>query len=96
LRLKGVTEEEWETLLNCLSGAGKGWIFGSRVWGTPQRYSDIDVALDIPAGSYSKLTELKEKCEESNLPFRVDISAFYSLPSEWQETIRKSGIFVDF
>jgi uncharacterized protein len=49
-------------------------IFGSGVNGTAKPYSDIDLAVISKEGlDKSKLWELREAFEESDLPFCVDI-----------------------
>ncbi len=50
------------------------WAFGSRVRGTAQRFSDLDICLDgaQPMG-YEEKANLKLAFSESNLPFMVDV-----------------------
>ena len=48
--------------------------FGSRVNGTPRKYSDIDLAIALPQPlGLRKLRQLKDAFEDSDLPICVDI-----------------------
>ena len=52
----------------------KIFLFGSRATGTASPHSDIDVAVQcagaLPAGT---LAGLRERLEESHIPYRVDL-----------------------
>lgn len=52
----------------------QAWAFGSRVEGTAQPFSDLDICLRaaLPM-SYEEKANLKLAFSESNLPFVVDI-----------------------
>lgn len=52
----------------------KVFLFGSRASGTAGRCSDIDIAL-LPADVLptSVVKELRERLEESHIPYRVDV-----------------------
>jgi predicted nucleotidyltransferase len=47
-------------------------LFGSRVQGTAQRGSDIDLAISAPGMSATRWSELVETFEKSCLPWRTD------------------------
>lgn len=50
------------------------WAFGSRVRGTAQRFSDLDICIDgVQAMGYVDKANLKLAFSESNLPFMVDV-----------------------
>ncbi|MCL5436936.1 MAG: nucleotidyltransferase domain-containing protein [Candidatus Dependentiae bacterium] len=73
---------------------GRVILFGSRATGAALPGSDVDIAIDAGAkirdGSIARLRlELEE---ELNVPFKIDLSDFYVLPKDFQETILKEGI----
>jgi len=50
------------------------WVFGSRVQGRAKKYSDLDLAImSREPLSLSKIADLKEAFDESDLVFKVDI-----------------------
>jgi predicted nucleotidyltransferase len=64
-------------------------IFGSRVNDTAKPYSDIDLAVISKEGlDKSKLWELREAFEESDLPFCVDILDWNRLSKSFQNSIK--------
>lgn len=66
-------------------------VFGSRVNGTAQRFSDIDIAVKAAAPvPYSVLSELREAFSTSDLPMHVDI-VDYSVVSPAFRAIIDSG-----
>jgi len=92
LSLKGLSSHELGIVLALLEGAGRGWFFGSRVWGTPQRYSDLDIALEHGGSPSIPVETLRERFEESDLVFAVDLSFLSDLPIDWQEQIQQHGV----
>ena len=63
------------------------WAYGSRVsWKADER-SDIDLA--IFGCTPTEISELKEALEESDLLISVDVMDWESIPTEFQENIRK-------
>lgn len=91
---KGLTDEDCDCLRNLLVGQGRAWIFGSRAWGEPQRYSDIDVALEVRPEGLGAMEALRERFEASRLPYIVDLSVLEDLPGSWQERIKAQGILL--
>jgi len=78
-------------------GAGKVkiYVFGSRARGTLKKAADLDLAID--AGR--KLTpreeaELKEKFEESDLPYKVDIVDLHAVSDAFAKIIRDHNILL--
>lgn len=63
-------------------------VFGSRARKDSHRSSDVDIGL-IPHGKLSigKITELKEKIEDLNIPYKVEIVDF----SQVSESFRKEA-----
>ena len=64
------------------------WAYGSRVKWTSRPESDLDlVAFTTPEQDLA-VGELREAFEESDLPFRVDLFVWDSVPREFQERIK--------
>ena len=68
-------------------------LFGSRARGDAHPGSDADLAL-VPGKNFSliKLSNLREKIDDSNIPFRVDIVNTHEISPEFQNQIKKDGI----
>ena len=89
-----VTPQEFEIVSTILAPYGDAWIFGSRVWGSPKPFSDLDIALTGRPAQLGALEALREALDESNLPFVVDVCLLEDLPSDWQSNIQKNGVFL--
>jgi predicted nucleotidyltransferase len=67
-------------------------IFGSRAQGTAKPWSDLDIViLGEPPVDNLALAEARADFEESNLPFRVDLTLWRDLPESLQQHIAQSG-----
>ncbi len=65
-------------------------IFGSRVNGTAQRYSDLDLILvGADRLSHGTLARLKEAFALSNLPIMVDVLDWATTSAEFRKIIEK-------
>lgn len=81
-----LTSKEWEEFHRIVSSShAEVFAYGSRIKGTHQVFSDIDllVMTDI---SDLELWDIREKFDDSNLPMKIDIKrrkditdAFFSL-----------------
>ena len=71
----------------------KVYLFGSWAKGTPSRYSDIDVAVD-PAGPLppGTLAVLRERFEESRIPYRVDVVDLSTVDETFRRTVIHQAI----
>jgi predicted nucleotidyltransferase len=69
------------------------YLFGSCVTGHPRRWSDIDVAIDpvspLPA---ALLAELRERLEESDVPYDVDIVDLSKTSPEMRARVVREGL----
>ena len=67
--------------------------FGSRVNGTPRKYSDIDLAIasSQPLG-LRKLRQLKDAFEDSNLPICVDIVDWTLADADFKAAVEAQGM----
>ena len=69
------------------------YFFGSRACGTASRGSDVDIAVEPKAGfDLSKLALLREKLEESDIPYKVDIVNLDSADARFKGQVHKDGI----
>lgn len=68
-------------------------LYGSRAIGNAHPSSDYDIALKsdkpIPPG---RLGLIREKLENSNIPYKIDIVDYAVVSSELQANIDKDGI----
>jgi len=66
------------------------WAFGSRVTWTAKDYSDLDLALvGDKKISISKLRQLEDAFQESDLPFRVDVLDWNMIDDEFKKLIKE-------
>ncbi|MDR1255053.1 MAG: nucleotidyltransferase domain-containing protein [Puniceicoccales bacterium] len=67
------------------------FVFGSRVQGKAQRYSDIDLLLqgDYPL-SESTLAKLRFALSDSNIPINVDVVDMNSLSVQFIQNIQRN------
>ena len=69
------------------------WAFGSRVDGTNRPSSDLDVAVHCNRRqSLNELPKLNEALIESDIPFKVQILDYESLPDNMKENIRQKYV----
>lgn len=68
-------------------------LFGSRAWGNFRPQSDIDLALYGEELTWDDLTKLKEKLEETTIPYRIDLLLVRDLEDRGlREQIEKHGV----
>ncbi len=69
------------------------YLFGSSVTGRVRRSSDIDVAIDplrvLPS---ALLAELRERLEESEVPYDVDIVDLSAAAPEIRASVEREGL----
>ena len=64
------------------------WVFGSRSGGSPKPHSDVDlVIIDPPLISEKTLSLIRLELDDSNLPFRVDVSVWSQLSERFQRSV---------
>lgn len=61
------------------------FLFGSRVDGTSSTYSDYDLGFFANIDIDSKIIELKEAFQNSNIPFKVDLVNFSHVSIEFKK-----------
>ena len=74
-------------LLNRYLPGATAWAYGSRVKGTARRTSDLDLVVFVDETSRSRVADLKDAFDESDLPFPVDLHVWDEIPIEFQEQI---------
>lgn len=64
------------------------YVFGSRIKGKAEKFSDLDLAYkeDI---AIQDLSDLREKLEESDLPFHVDLINLNEVSNDFAELVRR-------
>ena len=67
--------------------------FGSRCNGTAKKYSDLDLCI---CGSekldWKLLANLKDAMMESDLPFRVDVMDYHTMPVHFRKNIDRRDV----
>jgi predicted nucleotidyltransferase len=68
-------------------------VFGSRIKGTQQPFSDLDLCLkaDKPI-PLVEIAALNEALHESNLPFTVDVTDYYYVSDGFKKIIDRDGV----
>jgi predicted nucleotidyltransferase len=79
-----------------LPQGARAYVFGSRVHGAAQRYSDLDLALewDRPLG-LDIMGEIAEALSESDLPYKVDIVDLLAVDPAFRARIAADCIAFD-
>ena len=87
-RTLAVKPEELHILQKIFKDHPGAFLFGSRINGKPKPYSDLDVCFirqkPVPV---LEMALLKEKCENSDLPFVVDIIDYHHVAKPFQKVI---------
>ena len=71
------------------------WAFGSRATWTAKDSSDLDLAVvDAAPLGRKTLGQLREAFEESNLPVRVDVVDWHTIPESFHREIERDYVVV--
>ena len=69
--------------------------FGSRVSGKPRKYSDLDLAIEMPQPlDLRSLRKLKDALEDSDLPICVDIVDWNQASDDFRTAVAAQGISI--
>lgn len=81
-------------VLEAISGEGATvYLFGSWARGDATRLSDIDVAIDSPLPlPRGLLARLRERLEESHVPYHVDVVDLTKAMSELRRRVLAEGV----
>jgi predicted nucleotidyltransferase len=86
-----ITPEQLETIKAILSDFVPNCevrAFGSRCDGTARKYSDLDLCLcGGEKLDWKLLANLKDALMESDLPFRVDLLDYHTIPEQFKKNI---------
>ena len=88
-----ITDEELEIIITILSDKAKEYevfIFGSRYNGSPQKFSDLDLAFVQKDGeklSLSKRSKIEWAFSESDLPYLVDVVDYHACTPSFKKII---------
>ncbi|MDR3328663.1 MAG: nucleotidyltransferase domain-containing protein [Prevotellaceae bacterium] len=92
-----ISYTDYELLLSLLqryAADATVWAFGSRVKRTSRPQSDLDLAVSIAHNRYAVLADLREAFDEANLPFRVDVMDWDSLPENMKDNICQERVAI--
>ena len=77
-------------ILSVLPNTAEVWAFGSRIQGTANEFSDLDlVIVSNEKLEWRIFAKLKTEFEESNLPFKVDLLDWNTIPEHMQNNIKQ-------
>lgn len=68
------------------------YLFGSRATGVFTTTSDFDVAVLAATDISQKLSLAREKLEQSNIPFKVDVVELRLTSTEFKRRVQAEGI----
>lgn len=75
-------------ILHKLAPDCKVIVFGSRVTGTSEKFSDLDLVLDCSTSmDWRRLESLKDAFSESDLPIMVDVLDWQTISESFRERI---------
>lgn len=80
-------------LQDIFASHSNAYVFGSRAKGTAKEFSDLDVCFirEKPTSDV-EISLIREKCEESNLPFVVDIIDYHQISKSFQQIVEKDKV----
>ena len=89
----GLTESEYQFVLDTIQkplvqNGATLWLFGSRARGTHSTFADVDLLIEGELNQ-SLLGELREKIEQSNFPFKVDLVLDAELADSYRANVYK-------
>lgn len=94
----GVTEQEQKIIVDILKdyfGKYSFYYYGSRVKGNFGGVSDLDVLIKGESEmSLSELVELKEKLDESKLPYIVNFTDYHNIDERFYNLIKDDLVSV--
>ncbi|HLD74020.1 MAG TPA: nucleotidyltransferase domain-containing protein [Bdellovibrionota bacterium] len=95
-KIQGLSSDQLKKIVNIIHTHLPNvhiFAFGSRITGTPRKYSDFDIALDNGHPiDLSKLTKIKNTLSETDLPITVDLVDYSSVSSEFKTIIDKQKL----
>ena len=89
-----LTKAELSIVKDILGNLENIYVFGSRVTGTHKKFSDLDLCLKDSISSY-EYELLKEKFQNSDLIFLVDLVEYDKVQDYFKKIIDKEGVLLD-
>ena len=90
-----ITAEQRKTVLALLARHlpnTTAWVYGSRVKWTARPESDLDLVVFATPEQARRVSDLREAFEESNLPFRMDLFVWDTVPEQFRKTIEAEHV----
>ena len=90
-----ITAEQRKTVLALLEKHlpnTTAWVYGSRAKWTARPQSDLDMVVFATPEQNSRVFDLREAFEESNLPFRVDLFVWDDVPERFRKHIKQDYV----
>lgn len=88
-----LTKPQLEIIKKILSKCPNTVIYGSRTKDSSKNFSDLDVCLKDAVSAY-EYELIAEAFENSDLPFKVDLSEYQKLPAAFKKIIDEQGILL--
>lgn len=92
----GITPTELKIIQSFLTGDYHVILFGSRIKGGWRKFSDLDICLkskiDDEKIDMLELSNLREKFEQSDLIYTVDLVDYHRCNPEFKKIIDKTGV----
>ncbi len=83
-----ITHHHWKTIKDILNQYPyKFYLFGSRIKGSAKEFSDLDICYKEKILD-SVIGEIAEKFDQSDLPYTVDLVAWWRCTDEFKSLIK--------
>ena len=91
-----ISKDEKTILQDILVGDFDILLFGSRVKGNHQRFSDLDVCLKgkVALDRYL-LARFREALSDSDLPYMVDLIDYYAIDLSFRQLVEKQAVSLE-
>ena len=92
-----ITANQCRTLLALLQRYlpdTEAWVYGSRAKRTSNPKSDLDLVVFSTPDQRTRVGDLREAFDESNLPFRVDLFVWNDVPNSFRSQISADHVVV--
>ena len=93
MNVVNLTPDQLNFIKNALKAYPNTVIYGSRVKGSNKQYSDLDVCLKDSITDYG-YELLVEAFENSDLPFKIDLSEYQKLSDDFKKVIDANSILL--
>jgi len=95
----GIESEYLQQIISIItsrSNSAKAWLFGSRAKGTHKPTSDIDIIVDVDTDNTLwfgvEVVRMNRDCENTEIPYFVDIHYWLKIDEAWKSDIEKHWI----